>query len=247
LQLIKVLSDQKFTQPPARFNEASLIKMLEQLGIGRPSTYAPTISTIQYRNYVEKEEGRFKPTSIGLTVNDFLFKNFPDILDYDFTAEMEDDLDNIANGEKKWIEMMGRFYKPFEKKVESVEEKAKRVKIPTEKLGRKCPDCKKGELVIRTGRFGKFVSCSDFPECKHTEKLLNKIGMKCPDCISASSKPVGDIVVKTTRKRRKFFGCSNYPKCEYASWKDPRLTEKKQENKIKTDEQVEIKSIKSTI
>ncbi len=231
LQLIKVLSEQKFTQPPARFNEASLIKMLEQLGIGRPSTYAPTISTIQYRNYVEKEEGRFKPTSIGLTVNDFLFKNFPDILDYDFTAEMEQDLDHIANGDKKWTDTMGKFYKSFEKKVESVEEKAKRVKIPVEKLGRKCPECKKGELVIRTGRFGKFISCSDFPECKHTEKLLNKIGMKCPDCISASSKPVGDIVIKTTRKRRKFFGCSNYPKCEYASWKDPRKEEEKKNKK----------------
>ena len=229
LQLIKVLSEQKFTQPPARFNEASLIKMLEKLGIGRPSTYAPTISTIQYRNYVEKDDGKFKPTSIGLTVNDFLFKNFPDILDYDFTAEMEDDLDSVANGKKKWTEMMGKFYKPFEKKIEGVEEKAKRVKIPVEKLGKKCPDCKKGELVIRTGRFGKFISCGDFPECKYTAKLLNKIGMKCPDCTSAKSKPIGDIVIKTTKKRRKFFGCSNYPKCEYASWKDPRKDPEKNE------------------
>jgi DNA topoisomerase-1 len=215
LDLMKVLPEQKFTKPPARFSEASLIKTLEKLGIGRPSTYAPIISTIQLRNYVEKDEGRFHPTKIGIAVNDFLIKNFEKVFDYGFTAQMEDDLDHVAHGEIKWQDMMGEFYKPFDKKLVTVEKKAKRVKIETEKLGKKCPDCEKGELVIRTGRFGKFISCSTFPDCKHTEKYQERIGMKCPDCEK------GHVIVKTTRKRRKFYGCSRYPKCKYASWKKP--------------------------
>ena len=216
LDLVKVDSQQKFTQPPARFNEASLIKTLEKLGIGIPSTYAPIISTIQLRNYVEKEEKRFHPTTVGVAVNDFLVKNFEDVLDYSFTAQMEDDLDAVATGEKKWEEMMKDFYTPFEKKLDEVEESAKRVKIETEKLGKKCPDCKDGELVIRIGRFGKFISCSKFPECKYTDKYVEKIGMKCPECGK------GDVIIKiTNKKRRKFFGCSAYPKCKWASWKKP--------------------------
>ena len=219
LDLIKNWSEQKFTQPPARFNEASLIKTLERLGIGRPSTYAPTISTIQIRNYVEKNEGRFSPTSIGIAVNDFLIGNFPDVFEYAFTAEMEDDLDKVAEGKLLWVKAIKTFYEPFEKKLGSVEKNAKRVKIEVEKLGRKCPDCEKGELVIRTGRFGKFISCSLFPECKHTEKYLEKIGMKCPDC------KTGEVIVKKTGKGRKFFGCSRYPECKYASWRSPKKEE----------------------
>jgi DNA topoisomerase-1 len=215
LDLQKVSSEQKFTQPPARYSEASLIKTLEKLGIGRPSTYAPTISTIQARNYVEKEEGRFKPTAIGFAVNDFLVKNFDKVTDYEFTAGMEEDLDNVAKGDLKWQEMMKEFYEPFSKKLETVTEKSKRVKIETEKLGKKCPKCKDGELVIRTGRFGKFVSCSNFPECDHKESYVEKIDMKCPDCGD------GDVIIKYTKRRRKFFGCSNYPKCKWASWQDP--------------------------
>jgi DNA topoisomerase-1 len=221
LDLIKVLSEQKFTQPPARYSEASLIKTLEKLGIGRPSTYAPTITTIQIRNYVEKMERRFHPTKVGIAVNDFLIGNFENVFDYGFTAQMEDDLDGVAKGEIEWQKMMGEFYKPFDKKLVNVEKKAKRVKIATEKLGKKCPDCKKGELVIRTGRFGKFISCSTFPDCKHTEKYVEKIGMKCPDCKK------GDIIIKPTRKGRKFFGCSRYPKCKWASWKKPTMEEEK--------------------
>jgi DNA topoisomerase-1 len=220
LQLIKVDPQQKFTQPPPRYNEASLIRTLEKLGIGRPSTYAPTISTIQVRQYVEKEEGKFRPTAVGFAVNDFLTKNFPSIFEYQFTAGMETDLDNVAKGTCKWNLMMADFYGPFEKKLGKVEEKSKRVKIETEKLGKKCPECKGGELVIRIGRFGKFVSCSEFPECKHTEKYLQKAGMKCPDCKK------GDVIVKLTKKRRKFFGCSRYPKCEWASWKKPEIKQK---------------------
>lgn len=220
LDLVKVNAEQKFTQPPARYNEASLIKTLEKLGIGRPSTYAPIISTIQERNYVEKEEGRFIPTIIGKTVNDFLLQNFPDVFDYSFTADMERELDEIAEGEKQWKKVIGDFWNPLEGKLENVQEKAERVKIETEKLGKKCPKCKEGELVIRVGRFGKFVSCSRFPDCDYTDKYLDKTGMKCPECGK------GDVIVKKTKKGRKFFGCSRYPDCKFASWKEPRQNTK---------------------
>lgn len=220
LDLIKVNSEQKFTEPPARYGEASLVKTLEKLGIGRPSTYAPIISTIQQRNYVEKKEGKFYPTLVGISVNDFLIKHFVDIFDYSFTAGMEGDLDSIAEGKIEWIRMMKDFYKPFDKKLEEVLEKSKRVKIETEKLGRKCPDCKGGELVIRIGRFGKFVSCSNFPDCKHTEKFVEKVGMKCPDCKK------GDVIVKATKTKRRFYGCSRYPDCKWASWRKPSKKEK---------------------
>lgn len=217
----KVWGDQKFTQPPARYNEASLIKTLEKLGIGRPSTYAPTISTIQIRAYVEKNDSKqFIPTPVGIAVNDFLITNFPDIFDYQFTADMESKLDDIANGELKWNKPIADFYKPFEKKLEGVEKNSKRVKIAVEKLGKKCPECKEGELVIRTGRFGKFISCSRFPECKYTEKYIEKIGMKCPECKD------GDVIVKKTGKGRKFFGCSRYPDCKWASWRLPKKEDK---------------------
>jgi DNA topoisomerase-1 len=210
----KVWSEQKFTLAPARFNEASLIKMLEKLGIGRPSTYAPIISTIQIRSYVEKKEGKFFPTTIGFAVTEFLVKNFPIEMDFGFTAEMEENLDKIADGKIKWTDLMKKFWKPFEKTLKSVEKNAERVKIETEKLGKPCPDCKDGELVIRVGRFGKFISCSKFPDCKHTEKFLDKIGMKCPDCKE------GDVIIKKSKKGN-FFGCSRYPDCKFASWKKP--------------------------
>lgn len=220
LKLIKTWGDQKFTLPPARYNEASLIKTLEKLGIGRPSTYAPTISTIQIRNYVEKSEGKFFPTTVGEAVNDFLISNFPDVFEYKFTAGMEDDLDRVANGETKWTGVIADFFKPLEKKIGTVDKKAKRVKIETEKLGKKCPECKEGELVIRLGRFGKFISCSRFPDCKYTEKYLEKVGVGCPEC------KVGDVIIKKTSKGRKFFGCSRYPECKYASWRSPKKEEK---------------------
>jgi len=216
LDLVKTWGEQKFTQPPARFNEASLIKTLEKLGIGRPSTYAPTISTIQIRNYVEKDQGKFIPTSVGEAVNDFLVSNFPDIFEYKFTAAMEDDLDKIANGEKVWVDIIKDFYRPFEGKINTVDKEAKRVKIEAEKLGRKCPECKEGELVVRLGRFGKFISCSRFPECKYTEKYIEKIGVKCPEC------GIGDVIIKKTGKGRKFYGCTRYPECKYASWRAPK-------------------------
>lgn len=221
LQLIKVLPEQKFTQPPPRYNEASLIKTLEKLGIGRPSTYAPIISTIQIRNYVEKDEGKFSPTLVGVAVNDFLVGNFADVFEYQFTAGMEENLDEIANGKVKWEQSISSFWKPFEKKLDEVGKKSKRVKIETEKLGRACPECKRGELVIRIGRFGKFISCSNFPDCRYTEKLIEKTGVKCPDCTSAGSVPIGEVIVKKSGKGRRFFGCSRYPECKWASWRKP--------------------------
>ncbi len=215
LKLIKVEDIQKFTEPPARYNEASIIKTLEKLGIGRPSTYAPIITTIQIRQYVEKKDGKFFATPVGIAVTDFLVTNFEDIVDYKFTAEMENDLDMVANGERKWEVEMKKFWGPFDKKTQDITKNAKRIAIPTEKLGQKCPDCVDGELVIRIGRFGKFVSCSNFPECKHTEKYLEKIGIKCLEC------KTGEIIIKKTGKGRNFFGCSNYPECTWASWKKP--------------------------
>jgi DNA topoisomerase-1 len=223
LKKIKVDPQQKFTQPPARYNEASLIKTLEKLGIGRPSTYAPIISTIKKRQYVEKDEGKFKPTPIGVAVNEFLTDNFDNVVDYQFTAGMENSLDEVANGKMKWQQEIGNFYKPFDKKLKSVEKNAKRVKIEAEKLGKKCPDCKKGELVIRTGRFGKFISCSRFPDCKYTAKYEERIGMKCPDCKE------GNVIVKMTKTGRKFFGCSRYPDCKWASWTNPKQKGKKKQ------------------
>ncbi len=216
LKLLKILPEQKFTQPPARYTEASLIKALEERGIGRPSTYAPIVSTIQARQYVEKKEGKFYATPVGETVIEFLIKHFDNIVDYDFTAEMEDGLDKIAEGKKDWELMIRGFYKPFEKKVKYVTKNAKREKIETEKIGKKCPKCKKGEQVVRIGRFGKFLSCSKFPDCDWTAPYVEQIkGVRCPKC-------KGKIVIRKTKKGHQFFGCSNYPKCNWASWKKPK-------------------------
>ncbi|TSC87826.1 MAG: DNA topoisomerase I [Microgenomates group bacterium Gr01-1014_5] len=215
LHLIKVNPFQKFTLPPPRYTEASLVKTLEKLGIGRPSTYAPTVSTIQDRQYVEKIEGKFQPTSLGFAVNDFLIANFPDVFEYSFTASMEGDLDEIANGKKEWVPVIRTFWDPFVAKLDKVEISAKRVKIETETTGKKCPTCGKGDEIIRLGRFGKFLSCSLFPDCKYTAPFVEKIEMKCPGCMA------GDVVIKKTRRGKRFFGCSAYPNCKWASWHKP--------------------------
>ncbi len=167
-------------------------------------------------------------------MSDFLMKNFPGIVDYGFTKEMEDDLDDIAKGDSKWVEVMKNFYKPYEKKLKDVTENSQRVKIETEKLGKKCPKCKdarlagdksrQGELVVRIGRFGKFISCSNFPDCDYKEKYLEKVGMTCPKCGK------GDVIVKKTGKGRAFFGCSRYPDCDWASWKNPKINLEKNGN-----------------
>ncbi len=213
LKANKFTPEEAETLPPPRYSEGSLIAALEKEGIGRPSTYAPIIFVIQNRNYVQKQEGKFAPTVLGQTTNDFLVRFFPQVIDLPFTAQMEEDLDKIANGKKEWSRVIRVFYQPFIKKVEKVEKEAKRVKIPVEKTGKGCPECKQGELVIRTGRFGKFLSCSRFPKCKYTAPFVEKVaGVVCPDC-------GGEVVIKKSRKGRQFYGCSNYPKCQWASWR----------------------------
>jgi DNA topoisomerase-1 len=218
LDLIQIIKEQKFTQPPTRYNDASLIKALEEMGIGRPSTYAPTLATILERRYVEKVEKRYKPTNLGIAVNDFLVKYFANIVDYDFTAKMEDTLDEIANGEKEWKPVIADFYEPFAKELEETLEKAERVKIAVETTGEKCPKCKEGDQVIRTGRYGKFLACSRFPECDFKDKYEQKAGVACPKC-------KGDVVMKRSKRGRLFYGCSNYPNCDFASWEKPQVPE----------------------
>ena len=216
LHRLAVKPEQKFTQPPARYTEAGLIKTLEQKGIGRPSTYAPIISTIQQRQYVEKLEGKFHPTPLGLIVNDFLLANFDNLLDYTFTAGMEDSLDAIANRQKPWVSVIRAFNNHFADKLASVSRTAKRVAVPVEKTGNRCPTCSTGEVVIRTGRFGKFLSCSRFPECQHTAPYLEKLAdVKCPDC-------GGEVILRRTKKGKRFYGCAKYPACSWASWHKPK-------------------------
>jgi len=202
------------TTPMPRYSDASLVASLEKQGIGRPSTYAPIISTIIARQYVEREEGHFKPTKLGMAVNEFLTKNFPNILSLPFTVEMEADLDKIALGKIDWQKMMKDFWKNFEVELKKVETTAERVKVEVEKTGEKCPSCKEGDLVIRVGRFGKFISCSRFPDCKYTAPLKEKAGFVCPLCGKEG-------VVRKTKGGKKFYGCSDYPKCKWASWKKP--------------------------
>ncbi|MBU4210941.1 type I DNA topoisomerase [Patescibacteria group bacterium] len=215
LESKKVETIESETKAPPRYTDASLVGSLEKQGIGRPSTYAPIIATVQARQYVEKDESRrFIPTNVGIATNDFLVNNFPKILSLPFTAGMEEDLDRVADSKLNWQKMMKKFWSGFDKKVKKVIEKAERVKIETEKIGEKCPDCKKGELVIRVGRFGKFISCDQFPECKHTRQYKELAGFKCPDCGA-------DGVVRKTKRRRRFFGCGNYPKCKWMAWKKP--------------------------
>lgn len=197
------------TSPPPRYNEASLIGSLEKHGIGRPSTYAPTISTIEARFYVEKEENRFKPTEIGTIVNDFLVKNFSTIDDIPFTASMEDKLDEIANGKTDWVPIIKEFYVPFEKHLKDAEGEEK-IKIEPEKTGEKCPE-DGGDVVIRIGRFGKFKACFNFPKCKFRKSIIEDSGFLCP-------KDSGKMALKRTRRGRTFYGCANYPKCDFAVW-----------------------------
>ncbi len=214
LNMLNLLPSQHFTQPPPRYNEASLIKKLEELGIGRPSTYAPIISTIQDRFYVERIERKFIPTHLGFAVNDFLVEYFPEIVDFTFTAQMEDNLDEISRGERTWQPTLHDFYDPFEKKLENVAQVAQKVKMEVEKLDKKCPECGK-DLIVRIGKFGKFAACSGFPECKHTESLEEKIDAICPD-------DSGEVVVRKTRHGKTFYGCKNWPVCKFASWTKPK-------------------------
>ena len=215
LELKELLSNQHFTQPPARYSEATLIKALEKDGIGRPSTYAPIISTIQNRNYVEKDENKkLKPTKIGIMVNDILVEHFPDIVDTGFTAEMEEKLDKVAEGKQKWVEAIKNFYVPFEKNL-LIKEKTVEKRDLTEKTDKICPECQ-GPMIIRLGRFGRFYACSKFPNCKHTEALPKpSLNIECPKCGQ------GQIVEKKSKRGKMFYGCANWPHCDFALWDKP--------------------------
>ncbi len=221
LDLVAINPSQHFTEPPARYNEASLIKALEKHGIGRPSTYAPTLSTIQDRHYIEKNDAkRFFPTEMGFIVNDILVENFPQIVDIDFTAKMEKELDEIAEGKDTWQKTIKDFYDPFAKNL-----KEKYEDVPKENLDIKtdkiCPKCGK-PMIEKMGRFGRFYACTGFPECKHTESILKdasgqstKIDIICPKC------KTGQIVAKKTKRGKIFYGCDNYPTCDFAAWDKP--------------------------
>ena len=205
------------TQPPPRYNEATLIAALEKHGIGRPSTYAPIISTIQKRLYVEKKQRRFFATPMGMATNDFLVQYFPHIVDLPFTAKMEDDLDAIAQGKKDWQLVLSHFWGPFSIELEKVAQNAQKVKLPVEKTGEKCPQCQKGELIIRTGKFGKFIACSRFPDCNYTAPYQEKADFNCPQCGA-------EVVIKTTKKGARFYSCSRWPDCSWSSWRKAEKT-----------------------
>lgn len=215
LKIESVNPEQHFTEPPARYNEATLIKTLEKFGIGRPSTYAPTISTIQERGYVEKnEQRRLYPTETGKIVNKILVENFPEIVDIQFTAKVEEEFDEIAEGRQEWTKVIKEFYQPFEKNLEEKYQFVQSQKTE-EKTGDQCPNCGK-DMVIKRGRFGKFIACSGFPECKTTKKIPETpLNIKCPKCIE------GDVVRRRSKKGRWFFGCSRYPDCDFVSWQLP--------------------------
>lgn len=210
----KITIEENETNPPPRYSDASLVQSLEKQGIGRPSTYASIISTILSRQYVERDEGKYRPTALGVAVIEFLVKNFLNIVSLLFTAEMEAELDQVAMGKVNWKKMMRKFWDKFEGEVKSVEQTAERVKVAVEKTGEKCPDCKDGDLVIRLGRFGKFVSCDQFPDCKYTAQYKEAAGFMCPTCGKEG-------VVRKTKTGRKFYGCSDYPNCKWAGWKKP--------------------------
>jgi len=229
LDLLKLVPSQHFTDPPSRYTEGSLVKALEYYGIGRPSTYAPIISTIQERGYVEKIERTFRPTDLGFATCDFLVKNFTDIVDVNFTAQMEEELDEIARGETEWVPVIRNFYEPFNKHLEKVSEESEKVELPVEVSQEKCEKCGR-DMVVRFGRFGKFLACSGFPDCKNTKPLVYKTGLACPNC-------GGDIIQRKTKKGKVFWGCSNYPACNFASWQKPNLpaSESKDTDKNKSD------------
>ena len=212
--LKELYPEQHFTQPPPRFTEASLIQTLEEHGIGRPSTYSPILSTIQNRGYVIRDNKRLMPTETGFLVNDLVVEFFPNVVDTGFTSRLEDQLDMIASGKEKWVDVIDEFYETFSDRLKHAESAMPEVKAELEKIGRECPKCGH-DLVIRYGRFGKFISCSNFPECRYTEPFLEKIGMSCPTC------GIGDVVKRKTKRGRVFYGCSRYPDCDFTSWNQP--------------------------
>ena len=212
LVYLGIFPEQCFTQPPPRYTEATLIKALEQKGIGRPSTYAPILSTIQERDYVNKDDGKFRPTELGVTVNKILTAHFPEIVDPGFTAQMEEQLDEIARGKYEWIAALQEFYPAFKNMLDKAWTNLERVNL-TQASEETCPKCGRS-MVIKVGRFGKFLACSGYPDCKTTMPYLVKTGISCPQC-------GGDLVKRISKKKRVFYGCSNFPKCQFAVNRKP--------------------------
>lgn len=213
IKLQKLKPNQHFTQPPARYTEASLIKTLEELGIGRPSTYSPTISTILNREYVVIENRSFEPTELGLLVTELLEEYFKNIINEEFTANMEEDLDRVADGKSPWKKVIKDFYSEFHKVLEVAEEEIEKIEIKDEETDVICEKCGRN-MVVKYGRYGKFLACPGYPECKNTKPFLEELGVDCPRC-------GGKIVERRTKKGRRFYGCSNYPKCNFMSWDEP--------------------------
>ena len=213
LTLLGLFPDQHFTQPPPHFTEATLVKMLEQWGIGRPSTYAPILSTIQERGYVGKTRGSFQPTELGFVVNDLLAQHFANIINIKFTAQMEDGLDEVAQENRDWVHLVQDFYTPFEESLNKASQLMEKVKLADEVTEEVCPKCGK-PMVVKFGRYGKFLACSGYPECKSTKPFQVRVGVKCPECGS-------ELVEKISKKKRIFYGCSNYPKCTFATNRKP--------------------------
>ena len=210
LDCSKLEPKQHFTEPPPRYTEATLVKALEENGIGRPSTYSTIVDTIQARGYVMQEERRFRPTDIGIAVNDLLAEHFKDIVDLKFTAGMEGALDKVAEGNSDWVKILADFYGPFAVELEEAEKKLPRLEIKDEPTDEICPNCER-PMVIKTGRFGRFISCTGYPECKTTKPIVKDTGAKCP-------KDGGMVVERRSKKGRTFYGCANYPKCDFVSW-----------------------------
>ncbi|HEL1282664.1 TPA: type I DNA topoisomerase [Streptococcus equi subsp. zooepidemicus] len=211
---VTLTPEQHFTQPPARYSEASLIKTLEENGVGRPSTYAPTLDVIQRRYYVKLAAKRFEPTELGEIVNQLIVEFFPDIVDVKFTADMEDKLDQIEIGKEAWQNVIDQFYKPFVKKLTKAETEIEKIQIKDEPAGFDCELCGH-PMVVKLGRFGKFYACSNFPECHHTKAITKEIGVSCPVCQQ------GQVIERKTKRNRIFYGCDRYPECDFTSWDLP--------------------------
>ncbi|MGG0657922.1 type I DNA topoisomerase [Rummeliibacillus pycnus] len=232
---------QHFTQPPPRFSEARLVKTLEELGIGRPSTYAPTLDTIQKRGYVTLEAKRFVPTELGEIVHSLVLEFFPGIINIEFTAQMEKDLDSIEDGNVKWVKIIDDFYQKFEKELKHAEIAMEKVEIKDEPAGEDCEECG-SPMVFKLGRYGKFMACSNFPECRNTKAIVKEIGVKCPKCKE------GEIVERKSKTKRIFYGCNRYPECDFVSWDKPinrpcpKCSELLVEKKIKKGIQVQCTS-----
>lgn len=205
---------QHFTQPPPRYTEARLVKTLEELGIGRPSTFAPTLDTIQKRGYVALDNKRFIPTELGEIVLELILEFFPDILDVEFTAKMEKDLDHIEEGKVNWVQIIDDFYGDFEKHLEKAEKEMQEVEIKDEPAGEDCEQCG-NPMVFKMGRYGKFMACSNFPDCRNTKAIVKEVGVKCPNCKE------GNIIERKSKKRRIFYGCDRFPECDFISWDKP--------------------------